>query len=56
MITDVFLYLLDSPESATGGSTRFFRRQPCGDGIALGKVQVGENLVLQLAVEVPFAH
>ena len=50
----IFLHLCDPSETAPGRMTRFFRCQPSGDAIALGQLQVSENLVFQFPIQIPF--
>jgi hypothetical protein len=48
-----FAHLVESAEAQARFPTRLLGRQPGGDRVALGQLQVRLNLALQLAIEPP---
>jgi hypothetical protein len=52
----LFLHLFDSSEAPAGDATGFLRRQTARQSVPLYKLQVGNDFVLQLVIEAPFAR
>ena len=52
----IFLHLFDSSKTTAGLTASLFGRQPGGDSIALGHLQVGEDFTLQFPIETPLAN
>src|SRR5260370_42207710 len=53
VIAVICLHRFDSSEIAAGRLTRFLQCQACCDGIALGQLQVSQDLNVQLPIEFP---
>ena len=51
-----FLHLLDSPEAPASGAPRFFGREAASHAVPFRQLQMGENLVLQLTVQMALAQ
>ena len=47
----VFLHLFDAAESLPGGAARLLRREPGGQRVALGQLEMGEDFGVELAIE-----
>ena len=55
LIAMIFLHLFDSSKTTAGLTASLFGRQPGGDRIELGHLQVGEDFTLQFPIETPLA-
>jgi hypothetical protein len=52
----IFLHLFDSSKTTAGLTASLFGRQPGGDSVELGHLQVGEDFTIQFPIETPLPN